>query len=1521
MIRRTLSIPVFVLSVLGIAGAASGFHFVRQWQLSRLSQLLLAQAEKAEMGEKWREAVEHLDRYVRLLPQHKGARTRLAVAFAKSAETLEEKQRAVEIHRRALASGSGDQEETLRCNLAELLLETDRLLEAEREATTILQHHPGQHRASRVYALSRHFQWRRGALSSKRPAELRLLPVIEDALQKNPRDIALSEIAATLYRDFPEIVAAHRAGLNQQDRARIADGFLDSLVRGQPDNAKVYLSRHVYRAKYKLRGSQGDLEEALKLAPDDWKVVLVAAEAYFGQAAQALTGAASDTPSETPLTRDEALKLLEMSEALFRRLIDKELLKGTADPQLRLGDIRVLQGKLDEAIAIWQAAAIELKRPTDQVACHARIADNLLPAGRVSESQSAIEEIEGILATLAGTITRQEHLTLLQAQGLRRATYFVHRGRYSDTIAEVQQAIARQPQLQPDPKTSHFAWDLLGRGFAGLEDWTEAATAFDRASNFQTSAAGSRLAAARSWLMAGRNDLAIDRAEQVILVEESPEAWIILATAELQTQASAAPLDRSWTRVQSALQRLDQLDPAAIDAPWRIDFLKADYIALRTPTEAEAAYGNAAAAEVLRLAEAKYENGNQFWFEACLAYERLGQPQDAERAWQHLNQLPGAQTESVIAAARRAAMHEDFVRAHRILDEASAATPMADRGRLRKESIRVAQARQNLPQMKTLLEEELKERPRDVGVLCQLAELDLREKNLAALRGWEEKLQDAGYLGDLWARYFRVIRLYSTASGPRDGVLKEALAEQAQLATLRPNWPESYALRGMIEQRMERMEAAVTAYEQAIALGERRYAIFEQLIACLDRLHRHADVERYLARLESFLPSSQSLTEIATHRQLENDRPERAVEIARRSLEERPDDLRAQLWLGRLLLMTNQHSEAREVFAKATETSPQDVRSWNGLFTFYLRIGDRDQARKVLESLRQNAKLDPVELDLVLGQAHMQLGESAEAMRLLSSLSQQAPNRADVHVQLARLYLETDREKSKEYLEKAIQIDPKLAQARYLLAAILAAGGSEAELAQAEQLLGGASDSGAAATIEDRRVRALLLAQHGGASGVDRAIRIMEQIVQEGGESTSDRLLLAQFYERQSGTTPDADEAATRLKLARDQFVAVASRSRSQVADVAALIAFFLRHDQAAEAGVWLDRLEERVRTQSRNDPRAIALLIELRLKHGTFAQCESWITQLESIDLDPVRPLAARVKWMMARGENDRIESLIEEKAKAALELIKDGKVRGRIARAIGDLYVVANMLIGAERWYRIVVQEDKDQFPVLALTLVRQGRVREAIRLCQSAAEHDASSRPAIVLASILLEAGGKAEHTEIAEPMLAAALKKFPQEVDLLYCMGMLRVLGDRYQEATELLQKVIALHPRHGAALNNLACILAETPDRREEAAQLVEQAINLRGQEPTLLDTQGAILVVGGRSSEAVGLLEAAARGTHSDPRHKFHLAIAYQDIGNEEKAREQLETALAQSLDKQILTPSDRKLLARLQSTLKIPTP
>src|SRR5690606_14786219 len=91
--------------------------------------------------------------------------------------------------------------------------------------------------------------------------------------------------------------------------------------------------------------------------------------------------------------------------------------------------------------------------------------------------------------------------------------------------------------------------------------------------------------------------------------------------------------------------------------------------------------------------------------------------------------------------------------------------------------------------------------------------------------------------------------------------------------------------------------------------------------------------------------------------------------------------------------------------------------------------------------------------------------------------------------------------------------------------------------------------------------------------------------------------------------------------------------------------------------------------------------------------------------------------------------------------------------------------------------------------------------------------------------------------AEAALQAAIDKYPRNVTLLQADAIRRASRGDYDAAIDAFRRVIALDPQNSLALNNLATLLAEQPNHREEALQLIEQAIQFSGRQPSLLDTE------------------------------------------------------------------------------------
>jgi tetratricopeptide (TPR) repeat protein len=722
----------------------------------------------------------------------------------------------------------------------------------------------------------------------------------------------------------------------------------------------------------------------------------------------------------------------------------------------------------------------------------------------------------------------------------------------------------------------------------------------------------------------------------------------------------------------------------------------------------------------------------------------------------------------------------------------------------------------------------------------------------------------------------------------------------------------------MIEQRLGHKEQAVSAYEKAVQLGERRVVVFEQLIALLDALKRSAEVDRYLARLETDVPLSQRLAEIAMANQIRRDRPEQAVEIARLRAKQRPDDPLAQLWLSRLLLITGQVQEAEEPLRRATELAPSDGRYWNALIDYYVRTNRRDDVEATIPRLTETKGLETTQKNLLLARCQEIVGNRELAEKHYLAAAEGAPADVAIQLRIAQFYMQKNPQQSKKHLEAALQLDPASVPAKQMLAIVHAAVG---EISEAEALLSVADDDGMVAA-DDVRLSALLLLQRGGEANLGLAVGKIEELVARSSttakEQSTDRVLLARLYEQQARLSRDTQVREERLKKAEQLLVGIAQQTEAAPSHVSALIQFLIRHDRKHEATAWLDRLETQVQAMPTDDPAVLALLVQLQLLHGSAQRSEKWVSKLEVIDPTPLRALSLRVQLSVALNAKADLAALIEPKAEKIEQAAKTQDERVKVLGGIGDLYFIQKRDADAERWYRKLLALDAKRYGPLVKALQRQGNIKGALAVCQEAVAADDTVQPYLLAANVLIEGKPKDADFQSAEPLFQAGLKKFESDARLLYGLGLVRVMQRRDADSISLFRKVVAASPRSIPALNNLAMLLADIPAERPEALKLIDQAIDFAGQDAALLDTKGAILLYSGRSAEAVGILEQATREPAADPRHHFHLAVAYRDQGRIDEAKQQLKTALERELISQVLTNTDQQLLTELRSSLKL---
>jgi Tfp pilus assembly protein PilF len=1521
MVRRSFSFRVLIVTVVLGAVLAGGLAGLHRWQIGRTAKGLLALADAKEKDEPLK-AAEYLDRYLRLQSGDSAARIRLAKTFGAIAKKdPRQSNRAANLYYRALSTGETKSEVQLRSELAELLLNTNRLREAEQEADAILKKDPANCLAKRVRAMAMSGQY---LISPKwkPPEDLQLLAKIKEARLCNQGDPGLALRAAQLYLQHPEVVLADEPTLkDERAHRRRAKECLDELVRSSPDDAKAYLSRYGFLIHEALNASSvqakaaaakeaaSDLAKALELAPEDPDVLLAAGNDALEQAKRV-----KQAKGEPAVVQE----LLANAVRYFEPVARLEKFEQRPEGAIGLGAARLEAGDINLAIAAWRDGFAKVKDiqgpPTLLLQFHSQIAEACIEHGRLSEAGEVLDQIDGILRGLSGVYSEQQR-SLDHSQQLRRGRWHLKKGDVAAALPLLTNIVSTHaPTTNQLPTTLDALW-LLGNTYAGMGDWKSAAATYEEATRLAPNMHLMRLAAATAWLFAGRADEALRQADAALRLPNgtTPEALHALARAELQVQRAVHPTLRNWDRLAQTLETLEKdRDKLATSTPWQLDLLRVDYLA--------ASAGVQPAAAALRAAEARFGKEQNFWPAACLAYAALQEHGDADRALAAFRK-GATKAQAAILEARLASQRKDHVRAKTVLKQASVGATTQEQGMLQAVVMQVAMSEGDLDTVRNYLLGQQNLNPKNVAILRRLAEIDLERRDMKAVEQWEQALLATGPHNAHWVGYYRAWRTFLSIPKHDVAALTNVLTQIEAVVSAKPAWTEAVALQGLIKQRLNLREEAVKDLETAVRLGERRTIIFEQLIFLLDQLHRHEDVKRYLARLEADMPLSQALAEMATLQQLRDGESQGGLAIARRNAALRPNDPQASLWLARLLVINNLPVEAEIEFFRTIELAPSKMQPWDELLSLYSR-GDRSKQtpsiRALLKRLESNSDLKANEKQLLLGSIHQLLGDTKAAGASFAQAAIDDQGDLATRLRAAQFFMKSDPQKAKEHLEAALQIDKQSVAAKRLLAIVHTA---LDDLPAAEELLSATNTSGVT-EAEDARLRVVLLMQQGGQANLARAISLMEDIIGRSEVVLMDRMLLARLYEQQAQITTDKVLAAARRTLAREQLELVAEDRGAEPVHLVALIQFLWREGEHDRARLWLERLERRLESTPKDDPQSIVLLIQAQIRTDSTANADKWLKRLQAAEPSPsLRPavLRAHVAQSVLKGKAD-VEAIIQPEAdRLLIATAPSAAEKQRLYRAIGDAYLGLQQYPAAEKWYSRLAAEVPSEYPALVSALTRQGRIAKAIDLCVQAFKSDASVKPALVLAKVLESPSATPDDRKRADQYLVDALKKFDQDARLLYSVAMVRLFQahqdrSRENESIDLFRKVVQLSPRFIPALNNLAMILAERPADQAEALELIDKAIVIAGDDPNLLDTKGSILLYSGRWQEALPLCQAATRDAHADPRHHFHLAVAYFKLGQMRDAKQQLEIALDRQLDKQILTPTDKKLLDELRA-------
>ena len=629
----------------------------------------------------------------------------------------------------------------------------------------------------------------------------------------------------------------------------------------------------------------------------------------------------------------------------------------------------------------------------------------------------------------------------------------------------------------------------------------------------------------------------------------------------------------------------------------------------------------------------------------------------------------------------------------------------------------------------------------------------------------------------------------------------------------------------------------------------------------------------------------------------EQGRLERALPLLIASRELQPDNLEVREKLGRAYLATGKPKEAHDEAAFILGKNPRDDEA-------LILLAESAVTDKAVEETRQR----------------------------LRQLSQSAGDRAAMQVALGDLcFRQRDPQGAEAAFKRAQTLDPKSSAACSALGNLY---WSQKKLQAAEPALRSACELASV-----RSPRRLQYAQFKIQTGdLPAGKRLLEEIVQKAPDYLPAWSLLAEiaFQEKRH----DDCEALIRKILARDSAnydaMMLSGRLKLAQGETAKAMAEFEKlalvypkapyvHYQIAlaclvnnETGKARSHLIEAVNL-SPDFTDAILLLAELKIRTGDLS---STIVSLKQ--LIQRQPQVAKAWLLLAdayRAQDNlddalsiyrRYEELFPRSPQVSFQMglvyLQRGKrdeARKAFASALEqdpDYLPALDQLVALdvmEKHYAAAldrVGKEMEKHPkqpelrlLLAKVFLAQQDTKQAEAALLKAIEVQADFQPAYLLLAQLYI---KSNQREKALQELLAVVARNPKDVGALMIIGMIHDQAKDYSAARDAYEKLLAVNPKFGPALNNLAYLYSEHLGQLDKARELAAKARELQPADLFTTDTLAWILYKQNQYASALSLLRNIADKLPAEPEVQFHLGMAYYMMGEEEPARAAFQRAI-----------------------------
>ena len=763
--------------------------------------------------------------------------------------------------------------------------------------------------------------------------------------------------------------------------------------------------------------------------------------------------------------------------------------------------------------------------------------------------------------------------------------------------------------------------------------------------------------------------------------------------------------------------------------------------------------------------------------------------------------------------------------------------------------------------------------PDDLPLRNRLFELALSRRDDDAMQRAQEMILDLVERKDdgayVLAEVRRRIVNYRGSTAGRKG-LEEARKMLDDVLERRPQWHELHIVYAQLLLVLRQdMDLVLEHFDDALRYGPPNPMALAQQVTILTE-NGLMDQARERMELMPERNRNRLLGTTEANILLSSGDTEAAFESAAATAEREIDNARTQAWFGNIADTAGKLEEAAQAYQRATELNPKSEQFWLKLVATHAKLENPDGLVRAMRMAQLSLEPEMVPRFQATFFELQKQWKNAEGI-YMSLFGEDYETNPDSARQLAAFYYRWG------------SVDQEMIPYSYPYINALIRAGHEGKLKPDDQVLLWALEKGASFLASNNNYqdfrKALAMIRQGTEDGsiprtlmplylkiltsrsdpksVEEAIGILAPMYTRGTLSKSDELLLARLYER-----------TLQWEKGKDLMLDALSK-------------------YGADEEVW-------------------STYITLLIKQGEYSTAKGRIDRFDDIASNPGTVARLRASLAYEQGDSAGV--------KKTLSSMLPPSARGGGAMSANDLKIikaVAAMAIeygeydSAEQLLRIYVRrKNPDGLFELVSLLATHGNVDEALQMMDGLFPSDPLAIARLSVQA-LRERGRELDELQIDHlwSFVERVVDERPDSADRLMMRAEGYELLEKYDEAIADYENALelGLSPlKKAVALNNLAYLLANTDQRLDEAAEMIQGAADVLGPLADIMDTRAVIRMAREEYDLAVEDMISALSIDPTASKY-YHLARAQALAGNSAEAVEAWDKARDMDIEKEDL--------------------